>query len=117
MGEVWRATDTVLGRTVAVKVLRADLTADTSFDARFRAEARTLATVHHPGVVEVYDYGEVDGTGDAYLVMAYVPGEPLSHRIAAAGGRLSAPETMSVVAQTGRALSAAHDAGVVHRDV
>ena len=59
MGEVWRSTDVVLGRTVAVKILRADRSVDASFGARFRAEARTLATLHHPGVVDVYDYGEI----------------------------------------------------------
>ena len=120
MGEVWRATDGVLGRTVAVKILRADRSADASFGARFRAEARMLATLHHPGVVDVYDYGEISsGPGAAqmaYLVMAYVDGEPLSHRLAMSG-RLSAPATMSIVSQTADALHAAHAAGIVHRDV
>ncbi len=120
MGEVWRATDAVLGRTVAVKILRADRSVDASFGARFRAEARTLATLHHPGVVDVYDYGEISsGPGApqmAYLVMAYVDGEPLSHRLTTSG-RLSAPATMSIVAQTADALHAAHNAGIVHRDV
>ncbi len=67
MGEVWRATDVVLGRTVAVKMLREHLSEDPGFGARFRAEARTLAALHHPGVIEVYDYGEIDQL--AYLVM------------------------------------------------
>ena len=86
MGDVWHATDTVLGRTVAVKILRPDLSADGSFGARFRAEAHTLATLRHPGVVDVYDYGEISSpngvTDVAYLVMAYVEGEPLSRRLA-----------------------------------
>jgi eukaryotic-like serine/threonine-protein kinase len=120
MGEVWRATDGVLGRTVAVKILRSDRSADSSFGARFRAEARTLATLHHPGVVDVYDYGEISSGPSApqmaYLVMAYVDGEPLSHRLTTSG-RLSAPATMSIVAQTADALAAAHAAGIVHRDV
>jgi serine/threonine-protein kinase len=129
MGEVWRATDTVLGRTVAVKILRPDLSVDSSFGARFRAEAHTLATLHHPGVVDVYDYGEInvaDGGADrataslatevAYVVMAYVEGQPLSRRIEHAG-RLSPATTMSIVAQVADALQAAHAAGVVHRDV
>jgi serine/threonine-protein kinase len=120
MGDVWRATDTVLGRTVAIKVLRADQSADPSFGARFRAEARTLAALHHPGVVEVYDYGEISANLGApeiaYLVMAFIDGEPLSHRLARLG-RLSAAATMSVVAQTADALHAAHTAGIVHRDV
>ena len=120
MGDVWRATDTVLGRTVAIKVLRADRSADPSFDARFRAEARTLAALHHPGVVEVYDYGEISSNPGApeiaYLVMAFIDGEPLSHQLARLG-RLSAAATMSMVAQTADALHAAHVAGIVHRDV
>ena len=128
MGEVWRATDTVLGRTVAVKILRPDLSADSSFGARFWAEAHTLAAMHHPGVVDVYDYGEVaapqvaaDRAGPvatevAYVVMAYVEGEPLSRRVEHAG-RLSPAATMSIVAQVAEALHAAHVAGIVHRDV
>jgi serine/threonine protein kinase len=128
MGEVWRATDTVLGRTVAVKILRPDLSADSSFGARFRAEAHTLATMHHPGVVDVYDYGEIPApqvdaerpgpvaTEVAYVVMAYVEGEPLSRRVEHAG-RLSPATTMSIVAQVAEALQAAHVAGVVHRDI
>jgi serine/threonine-protein kinase len=119
MGEVWRATDVSLGRTVAVKVLRPALVADPGFDARFRAEARMMASLTHPNVVNVYDYGRSSlGTGGdvAFLVMAYVDGEPLSHRIAAAG-RLSVAETMSVIAQAADALHAAHRHGIVHRDV
>jgi eukaryotic-like serine/threonine-protein kinase len=120
MGDVWRATDTVLGRTVAIKVLRADRSSDPSFGARFRAEARTLAALHHSGVVEVYDYGEISSKPGvpeiAFLVMAFIDGEPLSHRLARLG-RLSAAATMSLVAQTADALHAAHTAGIVHRDV
>jgi serine/threonine-protein kinase len=119
MGEVWRATDTVLARIVAVKVMRAHLLDDEGFGARFRAEARTMAALHHPGVVAVYDYGEVNASDSgrvAYLVMAYVHGEPLSERIAAAG-RLSPAQTMALISQAASALQAAHDAGVIHRDV
>jgi eukaryotic-like serine/threonine-protein kinase len=119
MGEVWRATDRVLDRPVAVKVLRADLSSDATFGARFRAEARTLATVHDPGVVAVYDYGEYAERGAtelAYLVMAYVDGFPLSRRIAE-DGRLTPDETMTIVAQVADALEAAHSVGIVHRDV
>jgi eukaryotic-like serine/threonine-protein kinase len=119
MGEVWKATDEVLGRTVAVKVLHPRMFADPGFGARFRTEARVMAALRHPGVVDVYDYGENGGEGGtpiAYLVMAYVDSEPLSERISAAG-TLEAAETMAIVAQTARALRAAHSAGVVHRDV
>jgi serine/threonine-protein kinase len=119
MGEVWKATDEVLGRTVAVKVLHPRMFADPGFGARFRTEARVMAALRHPGVVDVYDYGENGGEGGtpiAYLVMAYVDSEPLSERISAAG-TLEPAETMAIVAQTARALRAAHSAGVVHRDV
>ncbi|HET8683964.1 MAG TPA: protein kinase, partial [Micromonosporaceae bacterium] len=81
-------------------------------------EARMMAALRHPGVVEVYDYGDATDSngGVAYLVMGYVDGQPLTARIAEAG-RLSVEETMSVVAQAARALHAAHSAGIVHRDV
>ncbi|GIF51666.1 serine/threonine-protein kinase [Asanoa ferruginea] len=119
MGEVWRAIDQVLGRTVAVKVLHPRAVGDPGFSARFRGEARTMATLRHPGVVDVYDFGEdtdPDGKTVVYLVMAFVDGEPLSQRIKTAE-RLSPAETMAIVAQTAHALQAAHEAGVVHRDV
>ena len=114
MGEVWRATDTVLGRDVAVKTLHAGRAEDPGFQTRFRHEARTMAILHHPGVADVYDYGQ--SGPDAYIVMARVEGEPLNERIATRG-RLTPDETMSIVAQAGRALEAAHQAGIVHRDV
>jgi serine/threonine-protein kinase len=114
MGEVWRATDTVLGRDVAVKTLHAGRAEDPGFQTRFRHEARTMAVLHHPGVADVYDYGQ--SGPDAYIVMARVEGEALNQRIAARG-RLTPDETMSIVAQAGRALEAAHQAGIVHRDV
>ena len=114
MGDVWRATDTVLGRRVAVKMLHSRQAGDTGFQTRFRHEARTMAALHHPGIADVYDYGESEG--DAYLVMAYVDGEPLDELIAASG-RLGVDETMSIVAQAAHALQAAHLAGIVHRDV
>jgi serine/threonine-protein kinase len=119
MGEVWRATDTVLGRPVAVKVLLASLVDDPSFNRRFRTEARIMAALRHPNVVDVYDYGESDtpdGGTATYLVMAYIDGEPLSKRIAT-HGRLSVNETLRTVAQAADALHAAHTSGIVHRDV
>jgi serine/threonine-protein kinase len=119
MGQVWKATDTVLHRTVAVKVMLPALLSDPGFEARFRAEARIIAALRHPAVVNVYDYGEstdANGRRTLFLVMAFVDGEPLSRRLARLG-RLSAAETMSVVAQAADALAAAHAGGVVHRDV
>src|SRR5687768_10235727 len=90
MGEVWRAFDRVLGRTVAVKRMR--LPDEPSFIDRFRAEARTMATVSHPGVVEVYDFGD-DPEAGMYLVMKYIEGESLAQTLARSG-RLSAEVTM-----------------------
>ncbi|MEU4480377.1 protein kinase [Micromonospora sp. NPDC023966] len=119
MGDVWRATDLVLGRPVAVKVLLPALVSDPDFIARFRSEARIMASLRHPGVVQVFDCGEddlPDGSRADYLVMEFVAGEPLSRRIEAAG-QLEVGETMSIVAQVAQALQAAHTRGIVHRDV
>ncbi|WP_347403528.1 protein kinase [Micromonospora sp. WMMD967] len=119
MGAVWRGTDVLLEREVAVKVLLPSLVADQEFTARFRAEARMLAALRHPGVVPVHDVGQAvlaDGSQVDYLVMEYVEGEPLSARVRAAG-RLDAATAMSVLAQAADALHTAHLAGIVHRDV
>ncbi|WP_328466634.1 serine/threonine protein kinase [Actinoplanes sp. NBC_00393] len=119
MGDVWRGTDVVLGRTVAVKVLRTAMLEDPEFATRFYGEARMMAAFRHPGVVEVYDYasdGDYEGPEQvAYLVMAFVEGEPLSNRVKE--GPLEVAETMSIVAQAADALHAAHENGIVHRDV
>ncbi len=114
MGEVWRAHDDVLGRDVAVKAINASYAEDRSFLERFRAEARHTAALSHPGIANVYDYGEEGGT--AYLVMELVDGEPLS-ALLDREGRLPAGTTMDIVGQAAMALQAAHDAGMVHRDV
>jgi serine/threonine-protein kinase len=115
MGEVWRGTDDVLGRTVAVKILLPALLEDPGFVERFRGEARTMATINHPGVVDVYDYGS-DPVAGAYLVMEYVEGDALSRTLGRVG-RLTPARTMALVAQAADALQAAHDKGIVHRDV
>jgi tRNA A-37 threonylcarbamoyl transferase component Bud32 len=119
MGEVWRARDPVLSRTVAVKVLKAEYAADPAFLSRFRDEARHTAGLSHPGIANVFDYGEIGdpATGCmAYLVMEHVAGEPLS-AVLAREGRLAPERTLDIVGQAALALQAAHDAGVVHRDV
>src|SRR5262249_24185933 len=74
MGDVWRCVDDVLGRTVAVKILLPSLLEEPGFTERFCGEARTMATINHPGVVDIYDYGSDPATG-AYLVMEYVDGD------------------------------------------
>ncbi|WP_435872525.1 protein kinase domain-containing protein [Micromonospora globbae] len=119
MGAVWRCTDLLLEREVAVKVLLPTLVADQDFTTRFRAEARMLAALRHPGVVAVHDVGQAtlaDGSRVDYLVMEFVDGQPLSSWVGRAG-RLDPASTMSVVAQAADALHAAHTAGIVHRDV
>ncbi|WP_216843848.1 serine/threonine-protein kinase [Phytoactinopolyspora alkaliphila] len=114
MGEVWRATDQVLNRTVAVKVMRPQFVAQPGFAQRFLAEARAMATIKHPAVVDIYDYQ--GDSSSAFLVMELVEGEPLSHRLRQAG-RMDSAFTTALVAQTAEALQAAHDKGIVHRDV
>jgi len=114
MGEVWAARDLVLEREVAVKLLRREYADDAGFVERFRAEARHAASLTHPGIASVYDYGEIDGS--AYLVMELVPGQPLS-TILTERGPLPAEEAVPLLQQAAQALQAAHAAGLVHRDV
>jgi serine/threonine-protein kinase len=116
MGEVWRGADQILGRPVAVKLLAAAHATDEQFRARFRAEARYAASLSHPGIARVFDYGEASPLGGAYLVMELVNGEPLS-AILERVGRLSPDITLDIVGQAARALDAAHQAGIVHRDI
>ncbi|CAN5558786.1 protein kinase [soil metagenome] len=119
MGQVWEAVDSRLGRRVAVKVLKAEYSSDPEFVERFRAEARTVAMLNHPGIASVHDYGETDMDGEgrtAYLVMELVNGEPLNSVIKRTG-RLSLRHALDMLEQTGRALQVAHTAGLVHRDV
>ncbi|WP_411701139.1 protein kinase domain-containing protein [Conyzicola sp.] len=114
MGEVWQATDLVIGRTVAIKILKDEYLGDPGFLERFRAEARHAALVNHEGIANVFDYGEEEGS--AYLVMELVPGEALS-AILERERVLSTDRVLDIVAQTANALSAAHAAGLVHRDI
>ncbi|MEI4279876.1 serine/threonine-protein kinase [Klenkia terrae] len=119
MGEVWQATDRTLGRTVAAKVLKSEYTGDKNFLERFRNEARHTAGLTHANIASVYDYGETqddDGRTLAFLVMEYVEGEPLV-AILDREITLSPERTLDVLAQAGEGLSAAHRAGVVHRDI
>ena len=114
MADVWEATDVVLQRPVAVKVMRPQ-GSDESFLDRFRDEARGSAALMHPNIASVFDYGEEDGT--AYLVMELVPGRTLGELIREAPDGMPPDDVRSVVAQAALALAAAHDSGVVHRDV
>ncbi len=115
MGEVYAAVDDALGREVAVKTLRGNASglAARLLDERFRREARAIGALHHPGVVQVFD---IDLTADPpYLVMERVAGPTLKERLA--GGALTADALRALGVQIGRALAAAHAAGIVHRDV
>jgi serine/threonine-protein kinase len=114
MGEVWRARDELLGREVAVKILRSHIYADPTFRERFRNEARITAALADPGVAQIFDYGEQSEL--AYLVMELVHGEPLS-AILARNGSLGPEVALDVVHQTAKALHAAHSAGIIHRDI
>ncbi|MGY5887344.1 protein kinase domain-containing protein [Geodermatophilus arenarius] len=120
MGEVWRARDRVLDRVVAAKVLRSEYMGDPSFVARFRNEARHTAALSHPNIASVYDYGETSADGGngqlAFLVMELVEGKPLV-TILHEEGRLPVDWTLHVLGQAADGLSAAHAAGVVHRDI
>ena len=119
MGEVWQATDTLLEREVAVKVLRPELAADSVLRARFAAEARHAGSLQHPHVASVLDYGELDGvapTPTPFLVMELVEGEPVSALLAREEA-LPPPVAADLIAQAAEGLEAAHALGIVHRDV
>ncbi|GIE94143.1 serine/threonine-protein kinase [Paractinoplanes rishiriensis] len=114
MGEVWRAEDEVLGRTVAVKAMLPTVAGDPDFGRRFLAEAKAMAQVHHPAVASIHDYGRSGAI--AYLVMEFIDGESLAQALA--GNRRIAPaDTMRLIAQAADGLQAVHARGMVHRDV
>ncbi|MEU3020021.1 protein kinase [Nocardiopsis sp. NPDC007018] len=114
MGTVWRATDTLLNRSVAVKLLHPAQMAEPTARERFRTEGRITAGLSHPGIAQVFDYGEEDGR--AFLIMELVVSEPLS-QVLRERGRLSSDQTLDFVCQAAKALAAAHARGVVHRDI
>ncbi|QXJ22906.1 serine/threonine protein kinase [Actinomadura graeca] len=113
MGEVWRASDSSAGRQVAVKLLRPEFGSDESARRRFGSEADLAAGLQHRGIAQVFDFGEQDGR--MYLVMELVPGEALDAILARGGLPLEA--VLDLMVQAGRALTVAHEAGIVHRDV
>jgi eukaryotic-like serine/threonine-protein kinase len=115
MGEVFLARDRVLGRDVALKVLRRQYAGDSEFAERFLREARSAASLSHPNIVQVYDRGETEN-GDSYIAMEYVPGGTLKEKISREGP-LAASEAAALGAQVAEALGAAHYRGMVHRDI
>ncbi|MGH3897882.1 MAG: serine/threonine-protein kinase [Pseudonocardiaceae bacterium] len=125
MGEVWEAADTRLERQIAVKVLKPELSGDAEFRHRFHTEARMTASLNHPGIAAVHDYGEMDDDPDsadpgaypwAYLVMELVAGDSLA-AILMRQPRLGAARTLDILGQAADALQAAHGRGLVHRDI
>ncbi|GAP47914.1 Stk1 family PASTA domain-containing Ser/Thr kinase [Streptomyces azureus] len=118
MAEVYLAHDTRLGRTVAVKTLRADLARDPSFQARFRREAQSAASLNHPAIVAVYDTGEdyIDGVSIPYIVMEYVDGSTL-RELLHSGRKLLPERSMEMTIGILQGLEYAHRSGIVHRDI
>jgi eukaryotic-like serine/threonine-protein kinase len=113
--QVWRAKDTLLDRDVAVKLLHAGYAADSQAVARFAAEARHCGALNHENIARVYDYGEPGPQSPPYLVMELVEGQSLADRLE--HGPLSVPQALDVIAQAAAGLAAAHNAGIIHRDV
>ena len=115
MGAVYRAVHELLGRAVAIKILRPDLTDSHELVQRFFNEAKAASAIHHPGIVEVFDFGYTPDHGEPYLVMELLDGEPLSRRLQ--GARLNEVVAAHVARGIASALVAAHGKGIVHRDL
>src|SRR5919202_3406370 len=114
MGVVYRATELTLDRLVALKLIAPALAGDPDFRARFLRESRAAASIEHPNVLPIYYAGERDD--ELYIVMRYVDGQDLRTLIRASG-HLAGPRAADVVSQVAAALDAAHERGLVHRDV
>ncbi|HEX4825837.1 MAG TPA: protein kinase [Candidatus Polarisedimenticolaceae bacterium] len=113
MGVVWRATDTTLGRDVAIKVLPAEFASDPERMARFEREARLLASLNHPGIAAVYGVGSAEGV--RFLAMELVEGEDLAERLSQ--GPMPVVEALETARQIAEALEVAHEKGIIHRDL
>src|SRR3954453_6792169 len=114
MGEVYRAYDTIKDRTVALKVLRAAMAADPTYQERFRRESRMAARLQEPHVIPVHDFGDIDGT--LYIDMRLVEGPSLKDELRV-NGPLEPKRAASIITQVASALDAAHADGLVHRDI
>jgi serine/threonine protein kinase len=113
MGAVYKARQKQLNRLVALKILPPDVGSDPAFAGRFTREAQALAQLNHPGIVTLYEFGQVDGL--FYFLMEFVDGVNLRQLLRT--GRVSAHETLAIVPQICEALQFAHDQGIVHRDI
>src|SRR5579862_7583648 len=113
MGEVYRAKDTRLDRTVAVKVLASHLSSSPELKQRMEREARTISSLNHPNICHLYDIGSQDGTD--YLVMEFLEGETLAERLRK--GALPLTESYKIAIAVAEALAVAHRSGIVHRDL
>ena len=113
MGEVYRARDTRLDRTVAIKVLSTEVAGDTDLRSRFEGEARAVAALDHPHICGIYDVGSVDGTH--YLVMPHLDGQTLATRLEK--GPLPFDQALKVATEIADALDKAHQQGITHRDL
>lgn len=114
MSDVYKATDVVLGRQVAVKVLKEEFANDENFVSKFRSEASNAAKLEHPNIVNIYDVGSEDGL--YYIIMEYVEGITLKTYIEKKG-HLNYKEVISIVIQVGRGIEAAHKNQIIHRDI
>ncbi|MCB1278842.1 serine/threonine-protein kinase, partial [Prosthecobacter sp.] len=117
MGAVYKAVQVTLDRKVAIKVLPVDLVedGDAQFAERFKNEARTMAKLNHPSIVDVYDFGETN-TGLLYIVMEFIDGTDVSKMIASQG-KLPEDYALSITAHVSDALAYAHKNGIIHRDI
>ncbi len=114
MSDVYKAKDHVLGRFVAIKVLKPEFAEDVNFVTKFRTEAQSAAGLEHPNIVNIYDVGSEEGFH--YIVMEYVEGITLKTYIEKKG-QLSYKEAISIAIQVGRGIEAAHNKNIVHRDI
>ncbi len=114
MSDVYKAKDHILGREVAVKILKAEFSEDATFVAKFRTEAQSAASLEHPNIVNIYDVGSENGM--YFIVMEYVEGITLKTYIEKKG-QLNFKEAISIAIQVGRGIEAAHSKGIIHRDI
>ena len=114
MSDVYRAKDHILGREVAIKILKQEFSEDATFVAKFRTEAQSAAGLEHPNIVNIYDVGSENGM--YFIVMEYVEGITLKTYIEKKG-QLNFKEAISIAIQVGRGIEAAHQKGIIHRDI